>query len=173
MKTWTILVLLGMAAAAQSAEMYRWVDEKGVVNYTPYPPPANIKKVEQKKLGGGGPAPAGDLPYGLQQPVKNFPVTLYVTNCGEACNNARAHLNKRGVPFTEKNPTQQDETEAFKKLTGGGMEVPLLVVGQLKTVKGFLASEWDAALDAAGYPSTAVPGFKPAATPPAQPAAAK
>ena len=46
------------------------------------------------------------------------------------------------------------------------MEVPLLVVGQLKTVKGYQASEWDSALDQAGYPSAAIPGAKPAATPP-------
>ncbi len=172
MKAWTILILLGMAAAAQGAEVYRWVDEKGVVNYTSYPPPVDIKIVEQKKLGGGGPQVA-DAPYSLKLAIKNFPVTLYITTCGDTCNNARAYLNKRGVPFTEKNPSQPEELETFKKLTGGGMEVPLLVVGQLKTVKGFLASEWDAALDAAGYPSTPVPGFKPAATPPAQPAAAK
>jgi hypothetical protein len=43
-----------------------------------------------------------------------------------------------------------------------------LIVGQLKTVKSFLASEWDAALDAAGYPGSALPGAKPAAKPPAE-----
>ena len=51
MKTWAFLILLGIAVSVHGAEMYRWVDEKGVVNYTPYPPPANIKKVEQKKFG--------------------------------------------------------------------------------------------------------------------------
>jgi glutaredoxin len=97
--------------------------------------------------------------------MKNFPVTLYVTDCGDPCKSARAHLTKRGVPYAEKNPQKQEEIEAFKKLTGGGMEVPLLIVGQLKTVKGYLASEWDTALDAAGYPSTAVPGAKPVTAP--------
>ena len=172
MKSWTFLTLMGIAAVAYSAEMYRWVDEKGVVNYTPYPPPANIKNVEQKKLGGST-VQTSDTPYSMQQAVKSFPVTLYITNCGDLCNSARAHLSKRGVPFTEKNPQQPEEIDNFKKLTGGGMEIPLLVVGQLKTLKGFQASEWDAALDQAGYPSTAIPGAKPAATPPAQPAASK
>ena len=55
--------------------------------------------------------------------------------------------------------------DAFKKLTGGGMQVPILVVGQLTTLKGYLASEWNAALDQAGYPTTAIPGTKPAAKP--------
>jgi len=172
MKTWAFLTLMGIAAVAHCAEMYRWVDEKGVVNYTPYPPPANIRKVEQKNLGGNA-VQTSETPYSVQLAVKNFPVTLYITDCGDLCNNARAHLKKRGIPYAEKNPQNPDEIEAFKKLTGGGMEVPLLVVGQLKTIKGFQASEWDAALDQAGYPSTVLPGAKPAAIPPAQPAAGK
>jgi len=47
-------------------------------------------------------------------------------------------------------------------------------VGQLRNLQGYLASEWDTTLDAAGYPSSAVPGTKPAAKPPANtPAPAK
>jgi hypothetical protein len=53
-------------------------------------------------------------------------------------------------------------------LTGGSPQVPILIVGQLKTVKGFLAADWDAALDAAGYPSSAPPGAKPAVKPPTE-----
>ena len=48
MKTFALLLLLAFATAATGAEMYRWVDDKGVVNYTPFPPPANINKVETK-----------------------------------------------------------------------------------------------------------------------------
>jgi hypothetical protein len=54
--------------------------------------------------------------------------------------------------------------------------VPFLVVGQLKNLQGYLASEWDTTLDAAGYPGSAAPGTKPAVKPPASaptPAAAK
>ena len=171
MKIFALVVLASFAAAAFGAEMYRWVDEKGTVNYTPYPPPANIRKVETKKLGGNT-VQTSEGSYSLQQAAKNFPVTLYVTECGEFCNSARAHLKKRGIPYTEKNPTDPKETEAFKKISGGGIEVPLMVVGTLRTIKGYLASDWDAALDQAGYPSTAVPGAKPAAKPPAAATAA-
>jgi len=168
MKIWVFMVLIGIASSAYSADMYRWTDEKGVVNYTPYPPPANIKKVEQKKLGGST-IQTSNVPYSVQQAVKNFPVTLYLTDCGELCTNARAHLAKRGIPYTEKNPQLPEEVDEFKKLTGGGMQVPLLVVGRLNTIKGYQASEWDAALDMAGYPSSILPGAKPAAAaPPAQ-----
>jgi len=166
MKAWVFMALTGIAASAFSADMYRWTDENGIVNYTPYPPPANIKKVEQKRLGGGT-IPTSELPYSAQVAVKNFPVTLYVTDCGNACASARAHLVRRGIPYTEKNPQKPEEIEAFKKLAGGAMEVPLLVVGRSNTLKGYQASDWDAALDLAGYPSFIPPGAKPVAAPPA------
>jgi hypothetical protein len=167
MKTLALVLLAAFATAATGAEMYRWVDDKGVVNYTPYPPPANIKKVETKRLGGNTAQPA-EGNYALQQAAKNFPVTLYATDCGELCNNARAHLKKRGIPYAEKNPNDPKEIDEFKKHSGGGMEIPLLVVGALKTIKGYLASDWDNTFDQAGYPSTAIPGAKPpAGTPPA------
>lgn len=165
MKTWVFMTLIGIAVSAYGAEMYRWVDEKGVVNYTPYPPPANIKNVEQKKLGGSV-IQTSDMPYSVQTAIKNFPVTLYVTDCGELCTNARAHLNKRGVPFTEKNPQNPEVVDEFKKLSGGTMQVPLLLVGRSNNIKGYQASAWDAALDSAGYPSSILPGVKPATVPP-------
>jgi glutaredoxin len=166
MKALAILSMLGLAAMAHAAQVYEWVDEKGVKQYTQQPPPPNIKKAQEKRLGANVVETSGQT-YTLKQAAKNFPVTLYVTDCGDPCTKARAHLAKRGVPFKEKDPQKAEEIDNFKKLTGGGMEVPLLVVGELRTLKGYLASEWDAAFDQAGYPSAAVPGGVPAATPPA------
>ena len=40
MKAIALLVLALFTASAFAAELYRWVDDKGVVNYTPFPPPA-------------------------------------------------------------------------------------------------------------------------------------
>ena len=166
MKTLAILTLIGLATMAHAAQVYEWVDEKGVKQYTQQPPPPNVKNVQQKRIGANVVETSGPT-YSLQQATTNFPVTLYVTDCGDPCTKARAHLAKRGVPFTEKNPQKADEIDNFRKLTGGGMEVPLLLIGELRTIKGYLASEWDAALDQARYPSTAVPGAKPAAVAPA------
>ena len=148
------LVLTGTLDAAQ---LYRWVDDKGNVEWRDTPPPSAAKKVEQRKVGGSA-VPTSELPYSLQQAVKSHPVTLWLTECGDVCNRARAHLNRRGVPHAERNA--QAEIAAFKKASGGSMELPLLLVGT-RPVKGYLESEWDAALDAAGYPKTAVAGYKP------------
>jgi hypothetical protein len=169
MKKMIISVTAGLlfATALQAAQLYRWVDEKGNVEWRDTPPPAGAKKVEQRHIGANT-IQTSALPYSVQLAVKNFPVTLWVFDCGDPCSKARAHLARRGVPYTEKNP--QNEMEAFTKLTAGGMEVPLLFVGSTR-LKGYLESEWDQALDTAGYPRTAVAGAKPPAKPAAAPAA--
>lgn len=162
MNTTTVLALaLALALAAPplgAAELYRWVDDKGNVEWRDTPPPSTAKKVEKRNVGGNT-IQTSTLPYSVQQAIKNSPVTLWVFECGVVCNDARAHLTKRGVPYTERN--SQKEIEVLKKLSGG-TEVPLLLVGS-KQLKGYLATDWDAALDAAGYPRTPLPGFKPPA----------
>ena len=150
-----------------AAQLYRWVDEKGNVEWRDTPPPATAKKVEQRNVSVST-IPTSDLPYSLQLAVKNFPVTLWATDCGELCDRARAHLKRRGIPHTERDP--QGDFTAFKKATGGGGEVPLLFVGSTR-FKGYSETEWDSALDVAGYPKTALITVKPkqqtAAKPPA------
>ena len=145
------------AQSAQAGTMYRWVDAAGNVHYTDQPPPQNIKDVQEKKLA----APAqssGQTPYATQAAARNFPVTLYINNCGEVCNRAREHLSKRNVPFSEKDPTDPQIADALQKLTGS-MEVPVLVVGKAAPIKGYGPESWDVALDVAGYPKA--PAAKP------------
>jgi glutaredoxin len=149
------VVLSGTAFAAQ---LYRWVDEKGNVEYRDTPPPSTAKKVEQRTTGGRGPD-TSSLPYSVQVAVKNFPVTLWLSKCGPACDQAKAHLVKRGVPYTEKDATV--DVDEFTKATGSN-EVPVLYVGRTQ-IKGYLASTYDEALDVAGYPRTPPPGSKPTA----------
>ena len=149
-----------LSGAVFAAQLYRWVDEKGNVEWRDTPPPASAKKVEQRKVGGGT-VPGPQLPFSVQQAVKNFPVTLWTTDCGDACSKARAHLARRGVPHDEKDP--RADFENFKKLAGGA-EVPVLFVGSNR-LKGYLESDWDSALDTAGYPRTALVKPQPKAQP--------
>jgi hypothetical protein len=150
MKKIAILMCALLASPLYAAQLYRWIDDKGNVEWRDTPPPPTAKKVEQRTINTGV-IPESELPYSVKQAVKNFPVTLWATDCGNLCDRARAHLNRRGVPYTEKNP--QSDFETFKKASGGGGEVPLLFVGSNR-LKGYLESEWDSALDIAGYPRT-------------------
>ena len=151
-----LVILLAASSTVLAAQLYRWVDERGNVEWRDTPPPPSAKKVEQRKVGGGA-VPDAAMPYDLQVAVKNFPVTLWTTDCGETCTKARAHLARRGVPYDEKDP--RADFESFKKLTGGS-EVPVVFIGSNR-LKGYLESDWDAALDTAGYPKTAPAGYKP------------
>ncbi len=170
MKRWVLFPMFVLACAAVQAEVYRWVDAEGKVHYSDQAPPANIKQVEKKKAAGGKPSDA-QLPYGLQQAVKNFPVTLYSSDCGDACTRARQLLGKRGIPYAEMDATDPDTQVELRKLTGGPIEVPVLTVGR-DVVRGFEEGKWNTSLDAAGYPKTAVIAPRPPAKP-AKPASAR
>lgn len=158
-----ILVLIAVLAVAPAgAELYKWVDADGNVHYSDTPPPANAKKAERKKLTDKPSAPS--LPYSLQQAVKNFPVTLFTYDCGDACARAGALLAKRGIPHSTKDPLDPAMREELKKATGGDEAAPVLVVGK-RVLKGFEEGAWNSALSNAGYPSTPIAPLPPVEKP--------
>lgn len=145
--------------SAQSASLYRWVDTDGKVHYSEQPPPPSAaRKIEEKTLG-TAPTDDSQLPYASRLAAKNFPVTLYNSECGEACTKAREHLTQRGVPFNEKNAGTAEVQAELKKLIGA-LEVPVLAVGTVTRLKGYEAGAWNTALDEAGYPKS-VPFLRP------------
>jgi glutaredoxin len=136
-------------------QAYRWVDQDGKVHYTQTPPPPGAKGVQRKTFR-SGPTGTVDLPYATQVAAKNFPVTLYTQpDCGTPCDQARALLVKRAVPFREISAVTQKDADEVKRLSGRN-DLPLLVVGtQLQT--GFQESLLNGLLDSAGYPTSAPP----------------
>jgi len=147
-------VTLALATAPLgAAQLYRWVDGKGNVEWRDTPPPAEARNVEQRKVVGNT-IQTSTLPYSVQQAMKAYPVTLWVADCGEPCTVARTHLARRGIPHTVREA--QKDREGLQKSTGG-LDVPVLLVGP-QQLKGYLESSWDTALDYAGYPRTALSG---------------
>ncbi|WGG51545.1 glutaredoxin family protein [Rugamonas sp. DEMB1] len=147
-----ILLLCAGAAGGVHAQVYKWVDEKGVTHYSDAPPPPSGKaakaKVELKSFSGGG--AAVELPAELAAAVRNRPVTLYSTAQCEACDQARAMLLARGIPFREKTVNTADDQAALKKAGSNG-QLPLLLVGRGKQI-GFSQDSWEVLLSDAGYP---------------------
>jgi glutaredoxin len=148
---------------AQAQQLYRWVDESGRVNFSDTPPP-KARDVEARKYGGGTTA-SPQAPFEFERAQKNYPVTLYTSPvCKEPCAQARAALNRRGVPFKE---VQVWEEESRKELhrVSGYYEVPVLTVG--RTVqKGFEQGAFDSLLDSAGYPRAGILPARTHAAPP-------
>ncbi|MGC2049078.1 MAG: glutaredoxin family protein [Gallionella sp.] len=152
----------------QAADVYRWVDSRGIVHYSDMPSP-DAEKLDPKKFSGQV-APDEDLSYGTRIARQNFPVTLYVgSGCVDICNQARNLLNMRGIPYAEKALHTKDEVDAFRKLTGSEI-VPTLAVGK-SYLKGLQAEQWHGELDIAGYPKIAP--YRAPNTEPAKPAAEK
>ncbi len=156
-RIFTAFSLLAFALAAQ-AQLYRWTDESGKVHYTDTQPPATAKNVEKKgpARASGAEAAAAQQSYALQQAVKTFPVTIYTSkDCGDPCKKGLDHLNKRGVPFTEKVVATQAELDELVKLAGAP-RVPVMIVG-VNIRKDYEEQSWNEALDTAGYPKATAP----------------
>lgn len=151
MRTLPALLLALFAATAFAQGAYRWVDKDGKVHYSDEPPPADARKAEQKSLVPSVVDSGGKLSYEARQAATAFPVTLYVSpDCGAACDTARAFLNKRGVPYTEKRIVTAEDFAALKK-SADSDTVPTLTVGR-QVGKGFEQTAWGGLLDSAGYP---------------------
>lgn len=157
--------------SAHADGLYRWIDKEGKVHYGDKPAEDAIN-AEQKKFAAPVSAGDDDLPYSVRKAKQEFPVTLYsAQNCADLCDQGRALLKQRGIPFIEKNMITQDDFDTFKKNTGGD-SVPSLTVGKT-LLTGFDSVQWNSELDIAGYPKTAPYGMRAPGSPVVKPAAPK
>ncbi len=139
--------------ASPASAQYKYVDANGRVTYSDVPPPPTARDVTTPKLGNAtGPAPA--LPFELQQATSKYPVTLYAGTKCAPCEDARAYLRGRGVPFTERTVSSDDDIALFKQQSPDGT-APVIEVGSRRSV-GFSQSTLSALLDDAGYPAANV-----------------
>ena len=162
-------LFLLLAAGLAGAQQYRWIDKDGRVQYGDAPP-AGARDVRRSAApaAAASPAAAGSgsaLPFELARLQKEFPVTLYTSpNCTDGCPQARAALNKRGVPFKEVQVWDADSSAELKRVTGSD-QVPTLIVGR-EMQRGFEQGAFDAILDTAGYPKTGLMPERSQAAPP-------
>ena len=66
-----IAIAILLATATVAAQVYKWVDKDGQVQYSDTPPPPGATKAEAKKVDTGSSAPASTAPT-LETRVKNF-----------------------------------------------------------------------------------------------------
>ncbi|MBE2257840.1 MAG: glutaredoxin family protein [Candidatus Accumulibacter sp.] len=160
------IALMLLATTAVSAQTtYRWLDPttgRTVISDLP-PPPGARQVVIYEGSGAGEPQP---LSYATRQASEKFPVVLYTSAGCSACEEARALLNRRGVPFSEKLLRSQEELTELGRQLGGNATLPSVTVGR-QSATGFVPGHWNELLDLAGYPATAPYGFTPSG-PPAQ-----
>lgn len=150
-------LLLICAGSAYGTDFYRWVDKTGAVHYSDQAPTGHVNKLEQRKLNPN--VIDGQASYLVKNAASKNPVTLFGGDCGPLCSNAKTLLEKRGIPYTLKDPQKsKPDADALNALTGT-MELPVLQVGK-STLKGFEPMRWNAMLDEAGYPKSSVTGAR-------------
>ncbi len=146
--------LLWIAGFAHAQTIYRVVGPDGKVTFSDKPPisASNVTSTGSggKPLDIGGPV----LPSELRQVVGKYPVTLYTSSNCAPCGTGRTLLSGRGVPFTEKTVTTNDDAQALQRISGE-TSLPFLTIGG-QQIKGYSDAEWTQFLDAAGYPKTSV-----------------
>jgi len=169
MKLLTFLFLAAIASSSWAGDIYRWMDENGVIRYSDQTPPTNTENVQKLRVPRGLPADQSQvaLPPETVAAAQKMPVTLYSFKECDACKNAEDLLNRRGIPYHLKNTN--DDKIAMQKLTGK-LKAPVMVIGSNAPIIGFEENRWHEELDLAGYARSnpnAKPGTSMAIKPPA------
>ena len=165
-------MLLGSLALCTSAQpVYRSIGSDGKVTFSDKPPrttadPSPGDAGDASRTNGGETARNASnasnasntslaaLPYTLRQVVSKFPVTLYTGDNCQPCDAGRALLQRRGIPYSERTITSNDDFAALQHL-GMDANLPILTLGNQHT-KGFSEAEWMLNLNAAGYPPSSM-----------------
>lgn len=159
-----------LLAPSPAFALYKVVGPDGKVTYTDRPP---TDRASQAIRANGSVSDSGSLPFELRQLTGKFPVTLYSAAGCAPCDQGRALLKQRGIPFAERTVQTNPDLQAFRRQEGTD-QLPVLRVGG-QQIKGFSSGDWQSYLDAAGYPKeSALPRtyMWPAASPLVQQAAA-
>jgi glutaredoxin len=143
-----IIFIMGFASYPIQAQIYSWVDEKGIKHYSDTPPEnrSGIKDLKTVDLSSDAESTESQpaekpslLPSSSASPVKALPsVVMYTTSWCGYCKKAKAWMIKNKVPFKEYDIETSAQNKAnYKKAGGSG--VPLIFIGQNRL------SGWDEA----------------------------
>ena len=145
-RTSLAFVILFLAFSIAGAEVYQWVDERGVMTFkdTPPPPSKNRRKVKIYSDDNFTAAtPYQPVPQarketktalGPSSPMKKRfagTVEIYVTEGCGYCEKAQNYLKTNGIPFVAYD-IDKDKSAEQRHKTLGGKGVPLIIIGKNK-----------------------------------------
>ena len=155
-----ILIITGLA----TAELYKWVDENGVVHITDTPPEdvaPNEKAgsiTPSKSSPGANPHPPGKKTTLTQKLLDIFQkkpknrtspqVELFTTSWCPYCQKARDFFRSRGIPFTEYDIEKDKNAAARKNQLDRRNGVPFVVING-RGLHGYSSEAYERALE--GY----------------------
>ena len=143
------------------ADIYKWVDDKGVVHFSDQPPnpkqergnvesmpsapPSTWQPPAEKKATSDSvaePTPSVSPPIKALQPAR---VELFVTSWCKYCKLARNYLTANNIPFTEYDIEKDSQAAQRRKALDPRSGVPLAVING-KTILGFSEASYSQAL---------------------------
>jgi glutaredoxin len=130
--------------------VYKIVQPDGSITYTDRPPATGSARVVPLGRDAAPAMPELALPQELRALMQRYPVTLYTSAECAPCDNGRRLLQQRGVPYSERQVSTEEDALALER-TVGGRTVPALTIGA-QALRGLSETDWTAFLDAAGYP---------------------
>lgn len=158
MKTTLLLIVstIILAVTSAQADMYKWVDEQGVVTFKDTPPPKSKKRNKVKVYSDSDfapePPPSSAAPRtkrstnSVTAPAPAKPaakarftgvIEMYVTDWCPTCKTAESYIAGKNYPVV-KYDIEKDKSarQRYKELGGHG--VPLILVGSQR-ISGFSA----------------------------------
>lgn len=157
---WLGVGTLLYAMSASAVTVVECVDAEGNSTFREHCPPGTAQKGEKKLPGNITSGGAADV----KEIAAKHPVLLYTAPKCDACDMVRQQLQNRGVPFTEKDASNDVKVQDELKALAGGSTLTVPLVSMDKDIlTGYNRQALDSALDKAGYPSKNAPTAKAAA----------
>jgi glutaredoxin len=144
-----IIALCALLACipAEAQPIYRWVDDRGRVQYADKPPPGVKAKAVENRINSysGAITVSGSASAGATRPE----IKMYSTEWCAYCKKARDYLGRNRIRYTELDVEKSEGARAqYQQL--GGRGVPVILVGTQR-MNGFSEEHFARMLKAAGY----------------------
>lgn len=138
-----VLLMLCLALSAEAAaEIYKWMDEQGRVQFGDRPPLEKKKDPITLKINTySAPRIVYTAPEPRKKPSRKPKVVMYSAEWCGVCKRATSYFKKNKIRYKEYDIDKSDEGLArYRKLNGRG--VPIVMVGKSR-MNGFSASYFE------------------------------
>ena len=164
-RLFVVFLVLIFAGAAYSVEIYKWMDDKGVVHFSDTPPPDSSEAIEED-ASSSDPSPQANTSSAPQSPnaavdpdffdiLKQSPeaseapeapnVEIYVTSWCVYCKKAEQFFRSRGIEFAEYD-IEKDENAARRMMALTSKKAVPFVVINGHGIQGYSVEAYESAL---------------------------
>ena len=160
-----LMIAIHFFANQAIADMYKWVDENGVIHFSDVPPASeqNVETIKTLDYQAPSPSPAPAKPqidakptpkmapqgnvYNKRKGRRNYTnkVEIYTTSWCRYCKNAIAFLRSNHIKFEQYDIERDPKANARMKALGGTGGVPFAIINGEQVV-GFSANAYKQAL---------------------------